>query len=185
MFAEIKGQQTAAPSGRHIVNPKTSSTMANTYSQLYTHIVFAVKGRANLISPTWRTNLFKYITGIVTNKDQKMMVINGVADHVHILVSIKPDCVLSDLVRDIKANSSKWINENHFVVGKFEWQAGFGSFSVSASQVKNVIRYIERQEEHHQKQTLKDEYVQFLKDYEIGFLPKYIFDDFGSAPTGL
>ena len=185
MFAEIKGQQTAAPSGRHIVNPKTSSTMANTYSQLYTHIVFAVKRRANLISPTWRTNLFKYITGIVTNKDQKIMVINGVADHVHILVSIKPDCVLSDLVRDIKANSSKWINENDFVVGKFEWQAGFGSFSVSASQVKNVIRYIERQEEHHQKQTFNDEYVQFLKDYEIEFLPKYIFDDFGSAPLGL
>lgn len=112
------------------------------------------------------------------------MIINGVADHVHILLGLKPDGNLSDLLRDIKANSSKWINENKFVIGKFEWQSGFGAFSVSASQVKTVINYILKQEEHHHNKTFREEYIEFLNAYEIDFKPEYIFEDLGTAPNG-
>ena len=105
--------------------------MANTYTQLYVHLVFTVKGRSNLISTRWKEDLYKYITGIITNEKQKLMIINGMPDHLHLLIGLKPDCNLSDLMRTIKANSSKWINENRFVVGKFQWQTGFGAFSVS------------------------------------------------------
>lgn len=113
------------------------------------------------------------------------MVINGMPDHLHMLMGLKPDCNLSDLIRDIKANSSKWINENKFVVGKFEWQMGFGAFTVGQSQLKTVINYINNQEEHHRKKTFKQEYIEFLNAYQIDFKPEYIFDDFGVAPTEL
>lgn len=159
--------------------------MANTYTQLYTHVVFAVKGRANLISPKWKEELYKYITGIVTNKSQKMMIINGMPDHVHILIGLKPDCNLSDLVRDIKANSSKWINEKKWVTGKFEWQNGFGAFSVSSSLIQTVVNYIQNQEEHHRQKTFREEYIDFLNAYQIDFKPEYIFDDYGVAPPEL
>lgn len=159
--------------------------MANTYTQLYVHVVFAVKGRNNLISPSWKEDLYKYITGIVSNKKQKLMAINGMPDHLHLLISLKPDCALSDLVRDIKANSSKWINDNQFVSVNFEWQNGFGAFSVSQSAVDNVIKYIFHQEEHHKKKTFRAEYVEFLNAYQIEFNEKYIFDDWGVAPTEL
>ncbi len=105
------------------------------------------------------------------------MIINGVSDHVHILLGIKPDCKLSDLVRDIKANSSKWVNENRLVPGKFEWQTGFGAFSVSTSGINKVIQYIEHQEEHHRKKSLRSEYIEFLNAHEIDFKPEYIFED--------
>ena len=157
--------------------------MANTYTQLYTHVVFAVKGRSNLISKKWKETLYQYITGIITHKNQKLMIINGMPDHIHILIGLKPDCVLSDLVRDIKANSSKWINENKFVLGKFEWQTGFGAFSVSQSQVQTVINYILNQEEHHKKKTFREEYIEFLNAYQIDLKKEYIFDDYGIAPT--
>lgn len=159
--------------------------MANTYTQLYAHIVFAVRGRANLISPLWKDNLYKYITRIITNKNQKLMVINGMPDHLHLLVGFNPDCSLSDLVRDIKANSSKWINENKLVLGKFEWQTGFGAFTIGQSQIQRVVKYILNQEEHHRKQSFRDEYLEFLRMYEIEFKPEYLFEDFGAAPTGL
>ena len=105
--------------------------MANTYSQIYIHVVFAVKGRESSISNKFKDELYKYICGIVTNNHQKVYAINGMPDHLHILISIKPNCLLSDLVRDIKANSSKWINQKKIILGKFQWQEGFGSFSVS------------------------------------------------------
>ncbi|MCB9308867.1 MAG: IS200/IS605 family transposase [Lewinellaceae bacterium] len=159
--------------------------MPNTYTQLYVHVVFAVKGRANLISQSWKENLYQYITGIITNKNQKLMVINGMPDHLHILIGLKPDCNLSDLVRDIKANSSKWINENKWVVGKFEWQTGFGAFSVGQSQRLIVVNYILNQEEHHKKKTFKEEYIEFLTAYQIDFKPEYTFEDYGIAPTEL
>jgi REP element-mobilizing transposase RayT len=146
-------------------------------------VVFAVKGRSNLISKKWKETLYQYITGIITHKNQKLMIINGMPDHIHILIGLKPDCVLSDLVRDIKANSSKWINENKFVLGKFEWQTGFGAFSVSQSQVQTVINYILNQEEHHKKKTFREEYIEFLNAYQIDFKKEYIFDDYGIAPT--
>ena len=159
--------------------------MANTYTQLYVHVVFAVQGRGNLISKKWKESLYQYITGIVTNKNQKLMVINGMPDHIHILIGLKPDCNLSDLLRDIKSNSSKWINENKNVIGKFEWQTGFGAFSVSQSQLQVVINYILNQEEHHRKKSFREEYIDFLNAYQIDFKPEYIFDDYGFAPTEL
>ena len=159
--------------------------MPNTYTQLYVHVVFAVKGRANLISRNWKEDLYKYTAGIITNKNQKLMVINGMPDHLHLLVGLKPDYSLSDLVRDIKANSSKWINENKYVAGKFEWQTGFGAFSVSQSGIHNVVRYILNQEAHHKKKTFMEEYIEFLKAYQIEFKPEYLLDDFGVAPTEL
>jgi REP element-mobilizing transposase RayT len=159
--------------------------MANTYSTLYIHIVFAVKGRANLMKKSWREDLYKYITGIVSSKGQKMMAVNGVEDHIHILVSITPSCNMSDLVRDIKANSSKWVNEKRFVASKFEWQTGFGAFSVGTSNLDMMVKYILNQENHHRIKTFKTEYVGLLNAYQIDFKADYIFDDYGVAPTGL
>lgn len=151
--------------------------MANTYSQLYVQIVFAVKGRQNLISKKWKDEIYKYITGIITNQKQKLIVINGMPDHIHILVGIKPNISLSDLVRDIKSNSSKFINEKNWINGKFEWQTGFGAFSYSHSQLTNVIKYIENQEQHHKSKTFKEEYIAFLKLFDIDFKDEYIFAD--------
>lgn len=151
--------------------------MANTYTQLYFHIVFAVKGRDNLIAHKWKDELYKYISGIIFNKNQKLMIINGMPNHVHLLIGTKPTCNLSDLVRDIKANSSKWINEKRYVKGKFGWQTGFGAFTVSQSGVNNVINYIKNQEEHHKVKTFKEEYIDFLKAYEIDYKTEYIFTD--------
>jgi REP element-mobilizing transposase RayT len=150
--------------------------MANTFSQIYIHLVFAVKGRENVINTKWKDELYKYICGIVNNNQQKVYAINGMPDHIHILVSIKPSCLLSDLMRDIKASSSKWINTKSFVMGKFQWQEGFGSFSVSQSQLDKVIAYIDNQETHHKKQSFKQEYFDFLKSYKIEYDEKYVFD---------
>lgn len=151
--------------------------MANTYTQLYFHIVFAVKGRENLIAVKWKDELYKYISGIISNKNQKLMIINGMPNHIHLLIGTKPTCNLSDLVRDIKANSSKWINEKRFVKGKFEWQTGFGAFTVSQSGVNNVINYIKNQEEHHKVKTFKEEYIDFLKANEIDYNTEYVFTE--------
>jgi putative transposase len=150
--------------------------MANTYSQIYIQIVFAVSGRENLISKEWKDELYKYITGIVTNHGQKLLAINGVADHLHLLLNIKPNIALSELVRDIKANSSRWINEKRLVRGKFQWQEGFGAFSYSLSQLDDVIGYIQRQEEHHQKVSFKKEYLTYLERFNVDFDEKYVFD---------
>jgi len=151
--------------------------MANTYSQLYVQIVFAVKGRQNLISKKWKNEIYKYITGIITNQKQKLIAINGMPDHIHILVGIKPNIPLSDLVRDIKSSSSKFINEQKWINGKFEWQTGFGAFSYGHSQLTNVIKYIEDQEEHHRTKTFKEEYMAFLKLFNIDFRNEYLFED--------
>lgn len=151
--------------------------MANTYTQIYLHVVFAVKGRDNLISKNWKDELYKYITGIVTNEGQKLIAINGMPDHIHILIGLKPDKSLSDLVRDIKANSSRFINDKKWINGKFEWQAGFGAFSYSHSQLTNVINYIQNQEEHHKKKTFKEEYIEFLTAFNVDYKNEYIFED--------
>ena len=151
--------------------------MANTYSQLYVQIVFAVKGRQNLISKKWKDEIYKYITGIITNQKQKLIAINGMPDHIHILVGIKPNVSISDLVRDIKTSSSKFINEQKWINGKFEWQTGFGAFSYGHSQLTPVIKYIENQEEHHRTKTIKEEYIMFLKLFNIDFKNEYIFED--------
>jgi len=151
--------------------------MANTYTQLYFHVVFAVKGRSNLISVKWKEELYKYISGIISNKKQKLIIVNGMGDHIHLLIGIKPDINLSDLIRDVKSNSSKFINEKKWVIGKFEWQLGFGAFTLGHSQLPIVANYIEKQHDHHKTKTFQDEYLEFLKLNEIEFKKEYIFDE--------
>jgi len=151
--------------------------MANTYSQLYFHVVFAVKRRASLISKEIKDDVYKYISGIISNKNQKLMIINGMPDHIHLLIGTKPNCNLSDLVRDIKANSSKWINEKKLIQSKFEWQKGFGAFTVSQSQLKIIINYIEKQEEHHKTNTFREEYTKILDEYQIDYKSEYLFEE--------
>ena len=150
--------------------------MANTYTQIYIQIVFTVKGRQNLLPKQHREELHKYITGIITKRNQKLLAIFAMPDHLHLLVSIKPNISISDLVRDIKAGSSKFITDNNWVKGKFSWQEGFGAFSYAKSQMDNVVNYILKQEEHHKKKTFKDEYLDFLKEFEIEYNEKYIFE---------
>lgn len=150
--------------------------MPNTYSQIYVQIVFAVKGRQNLISKNNREELHKYITGIVQSREQKMLAIFAMPDHVHILVGMKPNLSISDLVRDIKAGSSKYINENKWIQGKFHWQEGFGAFSYAKSQQDIVVKYILNQEEHHKTKSFKEEYLDFLEKFEIEYDEKYLFE---------
>jgi REP element-mobilizing transposase RayT len=150
--------------------------MANTYTQIYIQVVFAVQGRQCLIQPEHKEEIHKYITGIVTNQGQKMLQINGVADHVHLLIGMKPNIALSDLVRDIKAGSSKFINEKRWIRGKFLWQEGFGAFSYGHSQLDEIIRYIQNQEKHHQQSSFKNEYLALLRKFDIAFEDKYVFD---------
>jgi REP element-mobilizing transposase RayT len=150
--------------------------MANTYTQIYIHVVFAVKGRENLIRGEFKDELYKYITRIVTNKNQKLIAINGMPDHIHIMVGLKPEQALSDLVRDIKANSTAFIKERKWVKGKFCWQERFGAFSYSRSQLTTVIRYIQNQEKHHSKKTFKEEYLEMLEKFNVEYDSKYLFE---------
>ncbi len=150
--------------------------MANTYSQIYIQIVFAVKNRNALIRSSWEEKLFQYITGIIKNKEQKLIAINGVTDHIHIFIGLKPNCCLSDLVREIKKASTVFINDNKLSKYKFNWQAGFGAFSYSKSHIDAVYNYIMNQKNHHKKKTFKDEYLDFLKKYDIPYEEKYLFE---------
>ena len=150
--------------------------MANTYTQLYIHIVIAVKGRQNSLLKPWRNELWHYMGGIVNGKKQKSFIINGVADHVHMLISIKPAISVSDLVRDVKNNSTNFINAKKFLSEKFCWQEGFSAFSVSQSNIDKVYQYILNQEEHHKNKSFKEEYLGLLKAYEVNFDEKYLFE---------
>jgi putative transposase len=152
--------------------------MANSYSQITIQLIFAVKNRNALIVPAFREQLHKYITGIITNQKQKLLAINAVSDHIHILIGQSPSCNLSDLVREIKSESSRFINENKLSKFRFNWQEGFGAFSYSRSQRDTVIKYILYQEKHHKKSTFREEYMDFLKKFEIEFDEKYLFDFF-------
>jgi len=151
--------------------------MPNTYTQIHIHAVFAVKFRASRIKSIWKDELYKYITGIIQNQNHKLIAINGVADHIHILFGMRPVQSLSDLMQDIKSGSSKWINEKKFCNSKFEWQEGYGAFSYSKSQLKQVATYIENQEEHHRKQTFADEYKEFLDKFEVDYDERFLFRD--------
>jgi len=149
--------------------------MANTYTQIHIQSIFAVKNRSSLIQTEWKDELHKYITGIIQQHDHKLLAINGMPDHLHVFFGMRPTQSLSDLMQDIKGSSSKWINERGFVRGRFEWQAGYGAFSYSKSQVPNVISYIENQEIHHQKKTFLKEYEEFLKNFEVDYDERYLF----------
>jgi len=150
--------------------------MAGTYSQVYIQIVFAVKGRENLIGRDWKDDLHKYMAGIIKAKEQKPIIVNGMPDHVHVFVGLWPSMAISDLVRDIKNNSSNFINDGKLVKGKFSWQEGYGAFSYAHSQIKNVYNYILNQEEHHKKKSFKEEYLDFLKKFDVDYNEKYLFD---------
>ena len=149
--------------------------MSNTYTQIYIHIVFAVKGRRNLIPKEYKTELHGYIMGIIKNKKQTVIQINSMPDHIHILVGITPDTTVSGLVRDIKANSSKFINQKRWVIGRFEWQVGFGAFSYSRSQLDDLVKYIKNQEKHHMRKTFREEYLEILKRFNVNYDERYIF----------
>jgi REP element-mobilizing transposase RayT len=150
--------------------------MPGTFSQIYIQIVFAVKGRDSLIQKDWEERLYQYITGIVKAKDQKLLAINGISNHIHIFIGMKPSCCLSDLVREIKKSSNVFVKENKLSKFKFSWQEGYGAFSYSHSQIDNVVKYVMNQKEHHRKVSFKDEYIDFLKKFEIEHDEKYLFE---------
>ena len=149
--------------------------MPNTYSQLYIQIVFAVQGRKSFIKESFREELQKYTSKIISEQKQKLLAIYCMPDHTHIFLSMKPSLAISDLVRDIKSNSSIFLKDKKFVK-EFSWQEGFGAFSYSKSQSKNVIAYVLNQQEHHRKRTFKNEYLDFLNKFEIEYDEKYLFE---------
>ena len=149
--------------------------MPGTFSQIYIQVVFAVKGRENLINKAWKDELHKYIAGIIRGKEQKSIIVNGMADHIHAFIGLKPSLAVSDLVREIKNNSTNFINDNRLVAGKFSWQEGYGAFSYGQSQIEQVYNYILNQEEHHKKSTFREEYIGLLKKFEIEYDEKYLF----------
>lgn len=150
-------------------------SMANTYTQIHIQVVFAVQDRASLIAPVWKDELYRYIMGIIQNHDHKVLQINGMPDHLHILFGMRPTHALSDLIKQVKQGSSKWINQKGFVRGRFSWQSGFGAFSYAKSDLPNVIAYIKHQEEHHRIRTFREEYIELLKAFEIEHDERYLF----------
>jgi REP element-mobilizing transposase RayT len=150
--------------------------MAGTFSQIYIQVVFAVKGRENLLQKPWRDEVFKYMAGIIKAKNQKPIIVNGVGDHVHLFIGLKPSMCLSDLIRDVKNNTTNFINDKKLIKSKFAWQEGYGAFSYSHSHMDNVYQYILNQEEHHSKRTFKEEYIGFLEKFEIEYDAKYLFE---------
>ena len=150
--------------------------MAGTYSQIYIQAVFAVKGRENLIKPDWKAELNQYISGIISKKGNKSIIVNGASDHIHAFFGLKPALAVSDILREIKNNSTNFINDKGFVRGKFSWQEGYGAFSYSKSQIPNVYDYILNQDEHHKRKTFREEYLGFLKKFEIEYDERYLFE---------
>src|SRR5690606_24872821 len=151
--------------------------MADTYSQIYIHIIFAVQKRQYLLQKAWQQEIYKYITEIISSKGQKLIAINGMEDHIHIFVGLKPDFRVSDLVRDIKNNSTKFINSKNWLPFNFAWQKGYGAFSHSHSQVEKVYHYILNQEIHHSKKSFKEEYLEVLRRFNVEHNEKYIINE--------
>lgn len=150
--------------------------MANTYTQIHIQVVFAVKDRSSLITKGWKDRLYQYITSIIQRHGHKVLQINGMPDHLHILIGLRPTESLSELMKEVKQHSSKWINENRFVAGRFSWQSGYGAFSYSKAQIPSIIKYIQNQEEHHGKTSFLEEYEGLLTDFDIDFQKEYIFN---------
>jgi REP element-mobilizing transposase RayT len=151
--------------------------MANTYSQIHIQVVFAVQNRESLIGSKWKNELYQYLVGIIQNHQHKVIAINGMPDHVHILIGLRPSQSISDLMQKVKGNSSKWINRKGFVLGKFSWQEGYGVFSYGKSQIDDVMEYIKRQEIHHQRKTFKEEYRQFLEKFAVDYDERFVFKE--------
>ncbi len=151
--------------------------MANTYTQIYLQFVFAVQDRVSLIRSEWKDELYKYMTGIVQNNNHKLIAINGMSNHIHIFIGYKPHQLIPDLLQDVKGDSSKWINKRGLVKGKFSWQAGYGAFSYSSSQIDEVVKYIKNQKQHHKKKTFREEYIEFLEQFHVPYDDRYILKD--------
>jgi putative transposase len=151
--------------------------MANTYTQIHLQFVFAVQFRVALIQDDWKDELYKYITGIVQTHKHKLLIINGMPDHLHMLVGMRPAQSISELLQDVKGGSSLWVNERRLTQERFQWQQGFGAFSYSKKDLPNVIEYIKNQQQHHHQKTFMEEYKDLLKEFEIEFDEKYIFKE--------
>jgi putative transposase len=149
--------------------------MANTYSRIYIQIVFAVEARQGLIPKQNKEELHQYITGIITEREQNLLAVHCMPDHTHVLVGLRPSMAVSDLAHDVKTGSTNFINQKRWVLGRFSWQEGFGAFSYGHSQLTRIMNYIRNQERHHAKMTFREEYVQFLKKYEIAHEERFIF----------
>ncbi len=152
--------------------------MANTYTRIYLHFVFSPLGRENVIPLKYKEELQKFTTGIIQNRNHKLLAINYMSDHVHILTGYRPSQPIPDLLRDIKTGTSRFINEKKWLPGRFQWQEGYGAFSYSHSQIYGVINYINTQEVHHKKQSFRDEYLGLLKEFSIEYDSKYLFEWF-------
>ncbi|MBI5372808.1 MAG: IS200/IS605 family transposase [Sphingobacteriales bacterium] len=150
--------------------------MAGTFSQVYIQAVFAVKGRENMISPQWSGRLHSFMAGIINAKKQKAIIVNGMADHIHIFFGLRPVMSIAEVVRDVKSCSANFINRNNWVRGRFSWQEGYGTFSYTQSHVNDVYHYILNQQEHHRKKTFKEEYTALLEYFEVEFNEKYLFE---------
>ena len=150
--------------------------MANTYRKLHLQIVFAVKNRKALLDKSWRPELFKYISGIINQRNHYSLAVNGVEDHLHIFLDYNGRELIEDLVREIKKSSNAYIRDNNLCPYKFEWQSGYGVFSHGYREKGIIIDYIKNQEEHHRKQTFRKEYMAFLKSFEIDYKEEYVFD---------
>lgn len=149
--------------------------MANTFTQIHIQVVFAVQNRECIILNSWKDELYKYITGIIKQNNHKLLAINGMPDHVHILIGMRPSQSLSDLMQDIKGSSSKWINETKLIRSRFSWQEGYGAFSYSKSHLSRVIKYIENQETHHKKKNFNEEYKEFLEKFDVPYDERHVF----------
>ena len=151
--------------------------MANTYTQFHIHAIFGAQNRMSLIASQWQSELYKYISGIISNKNHKVLAINGTGDHIHVLFGMQPVQTLSELMQEIKSHSSKWINEKKLVKGRFSWQEGFGAFSYGKGQLPDVIKYIDEQEAHHEQRSFSQEYRAFLVKFGVDFKEVYLFHD--------
>jgi putative transposase len=151
--------------------------MANTYNQVYIQVVFAVKYREAVLHKDWRNEVFGVIGNLINETGCKTIIVNGVEDHVHCFLGLKPTVSISELMKTVKAKSSKYINDNRYLLNRFEWQEGYGVFSYGHSQIKSVYNYVANQEEHHKKENFKEEYVKFLDKFEIPYDERYIFED--------
>lgn len=149
--------------------------MANTYTQIHIQTVFCVQNRESLIRPDWKNDLYKYITGIVQGNKHKLLIVNGMPDHIHLLIGLRTTQSLADLMKQIKEDSSKWINQHKFCGGKFSWQSGYGAFSYSKSELPRLIRYIENQQIHHQSKSFLEEYQELLEEFGIEYENQYLF----------
>ena len=157
------------------MHPTTDNNMANTFTQIHIHAVFAVQNRISLINKSWQERLYKYIIPIIQKHGHKVLSIGGMPDHIHILFGFRPTQALSALIQEVKRDSSEWVNKEKLAIGRFSWQEGYGAFSYSKSHIAKVANYIETQEEHHKKRSFLEEYRKILKDFDLEYDEQYIF----------